>query len=80
MPTKLQCNEDLVSDLMNYSPYGGLGQAFIMYAIAEYAKQVIAADPATSPGEGLFNSETWVSIAKDVQTRCAAFYGRHDHG
>lgn len=75
---KIQNNEDLVRDLMNYSPYGGLGQAFVVYAIREYADKIAVADPASV--EGLISGEAWVGIAKDVKARCDAFYNRHNSG
>lgn len=34
---KIRTNEDLVVDLMNYSPHGSMGQAFVIEAIRKYA-------------------------------------------
>ncbi len=61
-------NEELVLNLMNFSPFGAMGQAFIINAIREYSKAVVK-DNEDGP---------WFEIAKDVQTRCDAFYSRHD--
>lgn len=77
MPKKLKTNEDLVRDLMNYSPHGALCQAFIMQAIQEFARQV-AAKPASDFDSGFMHGATWVGVAKDVIKRCDAFYGRHE--
>ncbi len=73
----LQSNEDLVKDLMTYSPHGSLAQVFIIEAIRKYSKQIIKADPA-SLDNALISGATWQAIAKDVEDRCVKFYGRHD--
>jgi hypothetical protein len=70
-------NEELVLDLMNWSPFGVMGQVFIMTAIQEYAKQV-AAQPAVDQPGMMFSAETWKAIAIDVDKRCKEFYGRHE--
>ena len=41
MARKLETNEDLVVDLLNYSPYGALCQSFIIQAIQSFASGVI---------------------------------------
>ena len=75
-PNKPRCNEDFVRDLMNYSPRGALCQAFIMHAIQRYAQQVAVADPKDYDS-GFVNGQAWVDVAKDVEAKCKAFYGRH---
>lgn len=76
-------NEDLIKNLMNFSPYGVLGQMFIMQAIREYAKEVI------DNGDELINNEekmmtegkipvmshkAWVGVANDVAERMDYFF------
>ena len=78
MPKQLNCNEDLVCDLMNYSPYGALGQAFVMEAIQAYAKGVLAAPAVAETGDDFISPVTWRGIAADVKARCDAFYRRHE--
>lgn len=81
----LNSNADLVEDLMNFSPYGAMGQVFIMAAIMEYADAVVR-DSASKPDElakhgeqyKLVSRETWAAIAMDVKQRCEAFYNRHE--
>ena len=69
-----------VRDLMEQSPYGALGQAFVIEAIRHYSEQV-----ATSPAEqfednpkAFINPAVWQAIAKDVQERMKGF--RDDQG
>lgn len=83
--TKLNSNSDLVEDLMTFSPFGALGQVFVMAAIMEYADAVIR-DSVGQPSElskhgeqyRLVGRKTWAAIASDVKQRCEAFYGRHE--
>jgi hypothetical protein len=78
MPKQLNCNEDLVRDLLNYSPYGALGQAFVMEAIQAYAKGMLAAPRADETDNEFISQATWRGIAADVKARCDAFYRRHE--
>lgn len=75
---KLETNEDLVLDLMNYSPFGALGPVFIMEAVRRYANALAATPLPPSPPESMFSNETWNKVALDVKTRCDKFYSRHN--
>lgn len=75
---KVKTNEELVIDLMNYSPFGGLCQGFIMEAIQDYASRVIAA-PNIADND-FISGATWKGLAVDVKERCDAFYGRNKQG
>lgn len=70
---KLECNADLVLDLMNFSKFGAMGQVFIMEAIRGYSQMVI-------DGKVGNPHPAWPAIAVDVRDRCTAFYERHDEG
>ena len=76
MTRKLESNEDLVKDLMNYSPYGALCQVFIMEAIQRYAEQVAASNPEDYDMGAMIAPEAWIGVAKDIKARCEAFYAR----
>ncbi len=73
MPKPLNCNEDLVRDLLNHSKFGAMGQVFVMEAIQAYAAMVIEGK-VTGPMPG----PQWGAVAQDVKARCDAFYSRHD--
>jgi hypothetical protein len=70
---KLKTNEDLVVDLMNFSPRGALCQAFIVQAIQEYCESVIKAG-AEACDSGMINGQAWVDIAQDTKQRIEEFY------
>ncbi|MGK2884374.1 MAG: hypothetical protein ACSLE8_06295 [Rhodococcus sp. (in: high G+C Gram-positive bacteria)] len=76
MPRKIETNEDLVLDLINYSPYGALCQVFVMEAIQDYARRLVKNPLRPSGPDALFSNETWNKVAVDVKARCDAFYGR----
>jgi len=73
MPKKLKTNEDLVLNLMQFSPRGALCQAFVITAIQKYAQQCVAAG-AEKFDSGLMNGQAWIDIAVDVDKRIEAFY------
>ena len=77
MNKNFSTNTELIVDLMTYSKWGALGQAFVVEAIRDYAKrQINAAAWADTPNSMGLRQETWQAIARDVEARCEAFYGR----
>jgi len=83
--TNLKTNEDLVIDLMNYSPYGALCQSFIIQAIQSFAGNVISNKEELIRDEeemkkngriSLVSHEAWVGIAEDINERMNKFYNR----
>ena len=76
-------NEDLIKNLMNYSPYGGLCQSFIMQGLREYAQYVIdnskeilknEEELATQGKMPIVSQKAWVGIAEDIIERIDMFY------
>ena len=81
----IKTNEDLVRDLMNYSPYGALCQPFIIQAIREYAKEVVDDEENLLKKEkedeangmiSIISTGSWIGIAKDIIERMDKFYER----
>lgn len=81
--SKRLTNEDLIKNLMNFSPYGVLSQMFIMQAIREYAREVIDnADEIIKNEEQMiadgkipmFSQKAWVDVANDIAERIDYFY------
>lgn len=75
MRKNLKTNEDLVRDLMNYSPYGALNQAFIVQAIMTFAEQVARQTPE-SLDTNMVSGKAWHGCAIDTLARCNEFYQR----
>lgn len=72
-----QCNEHLVRDLMNYSPFGAISQMIVMQAISQYVEEVKDADPREFHN-AFMHGAAWVGAAKDIHERIEAFYNRHN--
>lgn len=75
---KLKTNEDLMQDLMQFSPRGALCQIFIIQAVQKYVDAIIKAGPNCLGEDSMVNSEAWHAVAVDIKQRMDAFYGRHD--
>jgi hypothetical protein len=85
MARKLETNEDLLVDLLNYSPYGALCQSFIIQAIQSFASGVIESKQELLKQEedlekqgkiSLISHKAWVGIAEDVNKRMNEFYNK----
>ncbi len=78
MARELETNEDLVLDLLNRSPFGAMGQMFVVEAIRKYANALSSTPlPPTPPGS-MFSNETWNQVALHVKSRCDKFYGSNE--
>ena len=72
---KITTNEDLIKDLMNYSPYGALCQAFIMQALRDYAQHVIDnSEELLKNDNSIVSHKAWVGTAKDIADRMDKFF------
>lgn len=86
MAKKIKNNEELVVDMMNFSPYGGLSQIFIMEAIRRYTEEVIEAEEELLEQErrdeeegkvSIVSTEGWIGVAKDLKKRMDDFYDKN---
>lgn len=75
---KIKNNTDLVKDLMNFSPYGALGQIFIIQALEFYCNAVIAEPIKEDQKNGLINPVAWKGTAEDIKKRMADFYAEQN--
>ncbi|NWL45448.1 hypothetical protein DM819_06065 [Pseudomonas hunanensis] len=64
-------NEDVVQDIMNYSRYGALSQAFVMSALEVYSKGVVATPEAQLQTDFL-PPGVWKGIAAEVLEKLQA--------
>jgi hypothetical protein len=67
-------NEEFVADLMKFSPYGALQQAFIIEAIRYYAEKVAATPEPKDDATQFINPSIWHKIAIDIQERLKKQY------
>jgi len=66
---KRKTNEEFVVELMNFSPYGVLCQAFIIEAIRYYADQVSSTPEPTDDTSQFISPKAWHGIAVDITKR-----------
>jgi len=64
-------NEDVVYDIMNFSRYGALSQAFVMWGLQVYSKRVAAASEASLQTE-ILPPGVWKGIAAEVLEKLQA--------
>lgn len=69
-------NVEFVTEMMEFSRYGALTQAFVLEAVDKYAQQVIAKqeDLKVSMKDHIVRPVTWIDIAKEVHAKCKARY------
>jgi len=63
-------NVEFVTDLMEHSAYGALIQAFVLQALGQYAKTVVAASPQELD-TSLVSGHAWHGCALEVQRKLA---------
>lgn len=67
-------NIEVLTELMQFSRYGALAQAFILEAIRKQARRTAAADPAVHDSP-LLSGKAWVGVASEIRDRLEAHYG-----
>ncbi|BEP58688.1 hypothetical protein GmRootV118_59320 [Variovorax sp. V118] len=70
-------NVEFVIELMEFSAYGGLIQAFVMQALQQYAGHVAAMDPEALDTP-MVSGRAWHGCAEEVQDKLARRLGRSD--
>ncbi len=68
---KPQTNLSVVTDIMEYSRFGALSQAFVMAALESYSEQVIAT-PDEQVSNGLLPAGVWKGIAEETLQKLEA--------
>lgn len=64
-------NADVVEDIMEFSSFGALSQAFVMTALEEYSKAV-EATPEEKLETGFMPAGVWKGIAAEVLAKLRA--------
>lgn len=77
--TPRKTNEELVSDLMNFSRHGALMQVFVLEALGRYSADCAAADPADLNTPHL-SGQAWHGCATEVLQALAEHLGPADAG
>lgn len=64
-------NQQAVTEVMKFSRFGALAEAFVMDALDKHADQVLASAPENQPAG-------WQGVAKEIKTKLDVHFGRHD--
>ena len=67
-------NVEFVTELMEFSAYGGLVQAFVMQALQQYAGRVAAMDPEALDTP-MVSGRAWHGCAVEVRDKLARRLG-----
>ncbi len=64
-------NVQLVREIMNFSEYGGLIQAFVIEALYAYSQHALTVD---MPDNGVISPEAWKGCAQEVIDKLSKRY------
>ena len=69
-------NVQFLTRVMNFSPKGGLVQAFIVEAIRAYCEAIVKEPKPSETGDGVISRVAWWELAADVKRQFDEKYGR----
>ncbi len=73
MPKPPKTNVQIVKSIMENSQYGALAQAFVIDALMKWSDKIANTDPKLLE-HGLVNADSWVGVAKEIQSKLNAAY------
>lgn len=71
---KRKTNIKFVQDVMSFSNYGALSQAFIMEAIREKVDQVSKHKVSDYPENSFVCPKAWIGVAKEIKDKLDIHY------
>jgi len=76
---KRKTNVEIVTEIMEYSRFGALSQAFVVNAIAEEAKRVANINPKDVDTKDwqFISFEAWNGVAKEIVEKLETSYNRN---
>lgn len=77
---KQMTNVECVTDIMEFSRFGALAQAFVMDVLSKHARQV-AETPIEALREAfgenpMIGADAWQGVAKEIHTKLEAHFAR----
>lgn len=72
---KKKTNVQCVKDIMEFSNYGALAQAFVMDALSKLSNAVSESDPKMFDNPFL-NGEAWVGVAREIKGKLDAHFAK----
>lgn len=73
-----QTNVDVVTDIMEYSSYGALAQAFVIDALVKFSKIVMdtPSEKLAMMDNGIITCEAWKGVAAEINQKLARYHGK----
>lgn len=75
MPHQQKTNVEFLTDLMEYSRFGGFVQVFVIQALHHRVAEIANHPDPEHFGNGLYAGSYWQEIAKDVDRQLTEKYG-----
>ena len=70
--TNLEC----VTEIMTFSRYGALAQAFVMDALSQHAARVATTPPDQLQVNPMISARSWHGVALEIHTKLEAHFSR----
>ncbi|KVH79418.1 hypothetical protein WJ42_06060 [Burkholderia cepacia] len=70
--TNLEC----LTEIMTFSRYGALAQAFVMDALSQYAERVATTPPDQLQVNPMISARAWQGVALEIHTKLDAHFSR----
>lgn len=69
-------NVEWIKGIMEFSHSGALAQAFVVEAVARYAKQVMLSKPEEFGNASIVSPEAWIEVGREINQKMEAKYGK----
>ncbi|KGS74765.1 hypothetical protein X976_1955 [Burkholderia pseudomallei MSHR7500] len=70
--TNLEC----INEIMTFSRYGALAQAFVMDALSQHAERVATTPPDQLQVNPMISARAWHGVALEIHTKFEAHFSR----
>ncbi|WP_404299014.1 hypothetical protein [Alicycliphilus denitrificans] len=75
---KLKTNVEFITELMEYSRFGGMVQVLVIQALRDGVEEIANYPHPEHFDNGLFDGTYWQAIAKDVARQLTEKYGPYN--
>ncbi|HDR9201837.1 TPA: hypothetical protein QDB48_003163 [Burkholderia vietnamiensis] len=69
-------NLECLTEIMTFSRYGALAQAFVMDALSQYAERVATTPPDQLQVNPMISARAWQGVAQEIRTKLEAHFSR----
>jgi hypothetical protein len=62
-------NIEFVTEIMDFSRYGGIAQMFVIDALLKQSESVAKSKPEDYPKNMIVHPESWIGVAKEISQK-----------